>query len=401
MCESRVEIFIHLREAGGCVVAMRVIHLACVAPPETGGIGAVAFREVQLLCERGVNATLFAPERGAHLADDKASHVKRIKTWLSRGNASWMRLPSVLEELSSAEVVHLHYPFYGVAEDIAVMRRLGKIKRLVITLHMDATARGWKGLIFNLHRWLFQPFILMAADELTVSSKDYALSSSYKSLVSRVKELPFGVDAQRFSPKEPGVPRVLLVDVPATSRVVLFVGGMDTAHAFKGVPVLIKALAELPSDVVGVFVGDGDLRASFEELARSKGLASRVRFVGRASEEDLPKYYREADIFAFPSTSAAEAFGLVALEAQASGVPVVASDLPGVRTVVSAPETGLLVPPGNAQSLARALGLLLDDPARRARMGELAHGRVLAKYTWERHVEDLIELYKKVCASPS
>ena len=380
---------------------MKVIHLACVAPPETGGIGAVAFREVQLLCERGVDATLLSPEHGAHLADDKTSHVRRVKTWLSHGNASWMRISTVMDQLTSADVVHLHYPFYGVAEDLAAFRRLGKIKKLVITLHMDATASGWKGIIFNLHRWLFQPFILMAADALTVSSKDYVASSSYRGLVSRVQELPFGVDAKRFFPKEPSAARVVLADVSASSRVVLFVGGMDTAHAFKGVPILIEALAQLPEDVVGVFVGDGDLRASFEELARAKGLSSRVRFVGRATAEDLPKYYREADVFAFPSTSAAEAFGLVALEAQASGVPVVASDLPGVRTVIAAPETGLLVPPGDVDALAGALRSLLEDPVRRARMGELARGRVLAKYTWEKHVEDLIQLYQRVCASRS
>ena len=110
---------------------------------------------------------------------------------------------------------------------------------------------------------------------------------------------------------------------------VLFVGALDPAHHFKGFPVLVDALQGLTgSGWRLVVVGDGSLRASFEILAATHGLAGRVHFAGDVADESLPRYYRLADIHVLPSTARAEAFGLVVLEAAASGAPTIASSLP-------------------------------------------------------------------------
>lgn len=359
---------------------MKVIHLSCVAPPETGGIGRVAAQEVAGLVARGIHARLISP----------TTHP----TFWRVGNAAALNVHPIMRDLRDADIVHLHYPFYGTAGRIAQLHRQGRIRRLVITLHMDATANGWKGLVFDAHRRLFQDKILRSADALLVSSLDYARHSSFAQAADRCIELPFGVDEKIFdagSKSGTGSSHVL------DSRFqLLFVGGMDLAHAFKGVDVLLRAMVTLSRDARLTLVGDGDLRPSYEKLSRDLGIADRVTFLGRVSDEDLPGIYRSADVFVFPSTSGAEAFGLAALEAQSCGVPVVASDLPGVRTVVANGETGFLVPPRDADALAQRLAYLLGNPEIRESIGKRARERVLGKFTWTKHLDGLVEVYQGV-----
>jgi glycosyltransferase involved in cell wall biosynthesis len=349
---------------------MKIIHLVCVAPPEIGGMGQAAAEEVAGLVRRGIDATLVSltTHAGFRLGNAGALHG----------------LEFLVKE---ADIVHLHYPFYGTQGSVARLRRNRAIKKLVITLHMDATAPGPRGWYFGAQRKLFQSRILNAADALIVSSKDYAQHSSFAPYAEKAQELPFGVAEQKFCPAAQTVDRA----VP----VLLFVGGMDRAHAFKGVEVLLRALRQVLNAWL-VLVGEGDLRKSYERLAEKLGVAGRCKFKGRVAPDDLVTAYQSADILVLPSTSGAEAFGLVALEAQACGVPVVASDLPGVRTVVAHEQTGLLVQPRDEQALSQALTRLCTDPILRRRMGECARARVLERFTWEKHLDGLMAVYNNL-----
>ncbi|MFO0765090.1 MAG: glycosyltransferase family 4 protein [Patescibacteria group bacterium] len=379
---------------------MRVLHIACVAPPEIGGIGQVALREVTGLRAHGVDARLVAPELppGHHaekaLADYDRSFVHRLPSALRWGNASL--LEGWWELAKSADVIHLHYPYYGFTEQLLFANVA--LPPIVITYHMDAMAKKTtKGWVFALHRFFLQNRILRMAKKILVSSFDYARNASVSSFFrrdpDRFIELPFGIDTARFSPGLDERERLMIGEQDPT---ILFVGGLDEAHAFKGLSVLFEAFAKLDHAAHLVIVGDGDKRAEFEEEAREKGIVTRVHFMGRVSAEELVPLYRSADVFAFPSTSQAEAFGLVALEAQACGLPVVASDLPGVRTVVRNDETGLLVPPNNADALADALADLLAHPQKRAMFAAAA--RVHAeKYGYEAHTAALMNLYREIC----
>jgi glycosyltransferase involved in cell wall biosynthesis len=142
------------------------------------------------------------------------------------------------------------------------------------------------------------------------------------------------------------------------------------------------------------------LRPSYERLAVSLGLQDRVRFVGRLNDVDVPLFYRSLDLCVFPSTSSAEAFGLVALEAQGCGIPVIASDLPGVRTVIQDGKTGLLVKPNDKRALAQAIDEILRDPDRRRLMGERARQNVLERFTWSKHMEGLMGVYESLNDRP-
>ncbi len=378
---------------------MKVIHLACVAPPEIGGMGSVSYREVALLRARGVDARLVAPEMSTAIPSHaERSFVDRAPTAIRIGNAAVLRHGRAC--VRDADLIHLHYPFYGTAEPLLLSRKKTDTP-IVVSCHMDAMAGGIKGLIFAFHRLLLQNTLLTHASRVIVSSLDYALHSSLSGFMedhaSRVIELPFGVDTTAFMA---GPSEKLRFGIPDNAPTVGFVGGLDRAHAFKGLEVLITILSRLGTDAHLLVIGDGDRKKQFEDQARMLGVDRRVHFAGRIPSEILPSAYRSMDVFAFPSTNTAEAFGLAALEAEACGVPVVASDLPGVRTVVRDGRTGWLVPPGNADALGAALLTLLADPVRRATMGQEAHAHAL-RYGWDDHIEQLLRIYADVCASPS
>jgi len=370
---------------------MRVVHLSCVAPPYHGGIGRVAVEEVSRLCERGVDAALLAPRVGAPV---EVPHIIRPMSWNVYGNTAFFHPIEFFQAIRGADIVHLHYPFYGVSEQIPVFRLFGSIRKLVVTLHMDALPGGLPGAILGLHRRIVQPVELAAADVLLASSLDYIRYSSYARYAPSVLELPFGVDEVRFSP---GPKDRAAFGVPADALVVSFLGGMDAPHAFKGVDVLLRALSELPHNVWCVLVGVGNLQQRYRTLAAELGVDSRVKFLGHLKDHQLPAFYRLADVHVVPSISGAEAFSLAAVEAQACGIPVVASDLPGVRTVVADKETGLLTPPGDAPELAAHLRLLLKNPDLCKTFGAAARARVLERFTWQRHMDGLMKVYQRVC----
>ncbi len=368
---------------------MKVVHLVCEAPPELGGMGKAALREAAGLRAHGIESTLITAEPKTTIQGEGPSFVKRLPYLWRIGNAS--TLIGWHDAIASADIVHLHYPFYGTGE--FVLFASNKLPPIVVTYHMDAEASGVRQLLFTLERFFFQTILLKRAKKILVSSFDYAKHSSVSRIFKREPDVfvenPFGIDIQMYSP---GPSKRMRFAVPEGVPCFLFVGGLDRAHQFKGIDVLLKAVGMIPQAHL-LISGEGDLRESYEEQARTLGIASRVHFLGRADDATVIDAYRSADAFAFPSTSAAEAFGLVALEAQACGTPVVASDLPGVRTVVKDGVTGFLVKPGNAGQLAGRLSEIASDKALRERLSAAAVQHA-SRYSQDAHIDGLVRVYQ-------
>ena len=121
-----------------------------------------------------------------------------------------------------------------------------------------------------------------------------------------------------------------------------------------------------------------------------------MTFAGEVPDEDLPGCYHAADIFVLPANARAEAFGIVLLEAMASGLPCITTEVgTGTSWVVQDGVTGLVVPPRDPQALAGAIQALLDDPQRRAAMGHAARARVEAEFTLERMIARVQAVYEK------
>jgi glycosyltransferase involved in cell wall biosynthesis len=171
-------------------------------------------------------------------------------------------------------------------------------------------------------------------------------------------------------------------------RYYLFVGALVNR---KGPDVLLRALAQV--GLPCIFVGDGPMRASLERLASRSGIAGRVVFTGALERHDVDRYYRGAEALVLPSVS--EGVPLVAVEALGAGLPVVASNLTGVASVVRDGENGLLVPPGDAVSLARALSLLETDEATRAKLRDGALRGSSTITSWPDVADQLCDLYQQ------
>lgn len=378
--------------------ALRVAIITCVYPPYRGGMGAVAQAHARELARRGHHVRVITPqyERGQNNRVEDGVHVEYRVPVFAYGNSGRIPVEDVFQE---CDVVHLHFPFYFTAEICAQLTMKYPAVRFVVTYHMDPTASGLKGWYFRWYRVWVTPRILRAASAIFVSSRAYAASTSSASLFAemddRVVEAPFGVDTERFYPRHEGETSWALLASAGLSPAkctVLFVGGMDRAHAFKGVTVLLEAVRSLPDGVQLVLIGDGALRASYERLAAKWRITDRVRFVGNQSVDALAMWYRAVQILVLPSVSRGEAFGLVLLEAMASDVACVASDLAGVRQVLDDGRAGVVVAPRDARALADAIGQLYRDPSARAALVAHAAARVRRLYTWE-HMVDLYVMW--------
>lgn len=367
---------------------MRIAAVVSTFPPYRGGMGNVARDHVEALRRAGHEVTVFAPRVGDN--PRSPSGIVSLAPLFRWGNAAVV--PQLLWKLRGFDAVELHYPFFGAAEWVWLWKRtLGRRARLVVLYHMDTVGRGLLGLVFRLYRALFLKAVLGAADRVIVTSRDYLASSQAAFLKDdpRVLEVPLWVDASRFHPRP---------EERSPVPTVLFVGGLDRAHYFKGVGVLLEAFARVLAaapEARLIILGEGDLRPAYERRARELGLEGKVRFVGKVPDDRHPHYYRQALFHVLPSTDRSEAFGLVTLEAAASGIPSVVSDLPGVRTTVECGRTGLVVPPGDVVALSRAMSELFLDSTRAAAMGAAARERAARLFARERVERLLFEAFSR------
>jgi phosphatidylinositol alpha-mannosyltransferase len=201
--------------------------------------------------------------------------------------------------------------------------------------------------------------------------------------------IPNGIDTKHFSPE------VAPIDELCDGKLnILFVGRLEKR---KGANYLLKAYQRVKRDIPDsrlIIVGPGTkLRDKYEKQVKKHDLRD-VVFVGYTSHEDLPRYYKTADVFCAPATGW-ESFGIVLLEAMAVGKPIIASDIDGYASILEHGAEGLLVPPKDEESLAQALTSLLKDEKMRQEMG--ARGILkAAEYDWTNVARRVESLYKNV-----
>ena len=198
--------------------------------------------------------------------------------------------------------------------------------------------------------------------------------------------VPLGVDVEQFQPRGPRTPGRLVAlcsaDVP-----------------LKGLSVLLRAVAGLPpeSDAMLTVVTEPAEGGSTEKLIAELGIGHRVRFVSHLGPTELAELMASAEIVCVPSLY--EGFSLPAVEAMASGTPVVASDTGAIPEVVGRDgRCGVLVPPGDAGALGAAIDALLRDPAKRQAMGAAARQRALEEFSWPVTARNTVDVYRRVIA---
>jgi phosphatidylinositol alpha-mannosyltransferase len=205
----------------------------------------------------------------------------------------------------------------------------------------------------------------------------------------RWEVVPNGIDTDLYRPLRPGE-----APPPGPARL-LFVGRFDRRNALDVLLEAVGILVHRGHDLVLQVVGDGPSRALHQREARRLGISGRVEWHGMVNEE-RPRLYREATVFAAPCTLAS--FGVVLLEALASGVPVVWTDNVGFHQVMRDGMPGSPVPPRNAAALAGAIEALLADPARRSEWGTRGRNLVVERYAWPIVARQVERIYENVRA---
>ena len=377
-----------------------IAHVTSTFPPYWAGTGNVAFHNARILHERGHNVTLFTARYSDQDDMPMPFTVKRLPAQFRLGNAPLTL--GLVNQLRGFDIIHLHYP-YIFGSELAHYAAWRNKTPLLLTYHNQLQEQtAVKKTLFGIYNLLAEPIILNRAERRLAVSREHLVSLQARFADDPdTLELPNGVDSEQFSP-QPGRSRETL-GTPADAPVALFVGALDQAHRFKNVDGLIRAFARAKQDALDTLqtaelwiVGDGNLRADLEALARQVGL-SQVRFLGKYPPSDLPPIYSDADLLVLPSTGV-ESFGVVLIEALACETAVLASNLAGVCTVVDASEQGdgMLIPPKDPPALARALVTLLSDRERTRDMGKRGRARVKARYDWHVIGERLERLYLDV-----
>lgn len=377
---------------------MKIAMVTPAFPPYQGGIGNVAEALAAELSRRSHKVTVLTPDYGLRSDKRTSYEVKRLKSIIRYGNAAF--IPQLFKMVAGYDVVHLHYPFFGGLEALGARARLFPFP-LVIHYHHDTVGTGFKKAIFKIHRQIFLTPLIQLATKVIVTSLDYAYQSQIGALVKRWPAkfivVPNGVDTNHFYPAPINQNLVDKLGINS-KKVILFVGSLDSAHYFKGVNYLITAIKNLNrDDAVLLVIGDGDLRYSYEQLVESYNLQDKIKFLTNINYEQLPEYYRLANCLILPSVDRTEAFGVVLLEAMAAARPIIASDLPGVRTVVgSHQQHGLLVKPSDAAELAKKINLLLDNAELAKKCGEQGWQSVIQRYTWPVITQEIESIYQQI-----
>ncbi len=362
----------------------------CIVSPydyiHPGGVSEHVRHLAAKLRERGHNVTVMAPS--SKVGDDHGipGYIRIGRSVPVRANGSVARVALSFHLVRRVrgilrredfDIVHYHEPL------------VPSLPITVLRFHRGANVGTFHAMARrNLGYYYARPFLKRYFKRLhaciAVSTPAQAFAARY--FGGEYHIVPNGIDTQRFRPDHERV-EAIRTEGQAT---LLFVGRLEQR---KGFSVLLDAYSDVRkrrSDVRLVVVGDGPLRLDYEQRVAEEAIPD-VLFAGRVSAEMLPQYYASSDIFCSPATHG-ESFGIVLLEAMASGVPVLASAIEGFTQVVNPGFDGMLVPPKQPKMWAQAIEVLLNFPELRQSLGE--HGvATAARYDWSHVVDSILDVY--------
>ncbi len=385
--DRTAEVFDRALDTGRRVRTVAVV--APYFPPRIGGVENYAEQVATAVHgSPGLRAVVVTtnPARRRTTVDVRGGiPVVRLGTWTRLSNTPlsplWpVQLRRWLHRFH-VDVLNVHLPVPGLG-DMAVAVR-GE-RPVVLTYHAGSMRKGRPlvdAVITGYERRVLPGRFARAGVVVAVSPA--SLAAGHPGAV----QITPGVDPHRFTagPAPSGRPPTLI-----------YVGRMDRSSAWKGVDVLIRAFAAI-GDLPGVrlrLVGGGDALADLAVLARRLGVLDRVDFADELRGDELVAALQGAAVAVLPSRSAAESFGMVLIEAMACGTPVIGSDVGGIPYVVTHGVTGLLVPPGDAEALARACRLVLTDGGLADRLADAGRRHAIDSYAWAPLMERYLGIFR-------
>ena len=367
---------------------LRVLHVGKYYPPVPGGME----RVVQALCEvtrNRLDSRVLAFHREASTVEEVVAGVPVTRVGTLGRAGSVPIAPTLAAHLAraAADVLIVHEPNPWA---LLSMRLAPPRIPFAIWFHSDVI-RPWLQ-----YRLFYAPIARPAytrARRFVVSSPSLAAASPVLSRFSgKTSVIPFGIDPGAWVATPARTQQAMAIRASAGRPIVLFVGRLVP---YKGVDVLIKAAAPLPVHVL--IVGHGPMRATWMREATANADRATIEFAGELPDEEVKAWMHAADVLVLPSVTPAEAFGVVQLEAMASGTPVISTSVrSGVPWVNRHGETGLVVAPGDPCALRTALETLLADEELRSRLGAAGVERVCAEFTLDSMADRFVALCSEV-----
>ena len=376
------------------VMGVRIAQVSPWFSPHFGGVESHVRSLSRELARRGHEVTVVTSQHDRALSAEETMdgfRVVRVRPrFIFMQTPITPRMRGSLRGLS-ADVVHAHSP-PPLASHYAGAVASERGIPYVVTYHCDVELPSAFGsVVESIYRRSLGADTLRNANQVIVTTRTYAATSRaiwrYNPSV-----IPNAVDHRRFRPDVDGSGVRSKLRIPPEVPIVLLVGRI-VPH--KGVEHFVEAARYVP-DARFLVAGGGSSLDAMKRLALSMGVADRVRFLGRISDDRLPEVYAACDVFVLPSVSRLEAFGIVALEAMSTGKPVIVADIPGVREIIEDGRDGLLTDPVNPRDLAEKIRRLLSEPKARQTMGARGREKVLESFSIERVTDRIEAVYRAI-----
>ena len=373
---------------------MKILQINKAFPPPFGGIEVIVAALVQGFSNRpGLEVDVIVPSQFKSIKTKVREYFgSPISELPSLGSIAHTPIaPTLIHHVRTAkpDLIHFHFPYpWGEALHVLIGPKLPYI----VSYHADIGR-------FKFLYACYKPFMkrfLNGASAIVVATSNHIESSPI--LAGPLREkcviIPYGLDLEPYRTTESLKLRgkSYRESLASGGPLILFVGRLV---GYKGIPTLLQAMKDINATLV--IVGEGPLKVQLQEEAKELGIKDRVRWMGAVSAEELPALYHAADIFVLPSDRQEEAFGLVQIEAHASGLPVVCCNLPtGVTKVNLHEETGLVVPIQAPKFMAEAINHLLENNNLRAKYGDQARERAFREFSIETMCDRYQNLYKTI-----
>jgi glycosyltransferase involved in cell wall biosynthesis len=354
---------------------LRILHAYKIYRPDIeGGIPAVISSLAQTSDPAASHSILCARRRGTArntvIDGVPVEAVASLGTLFSTPLAP-AYIPAFIRRARPADVVIHHAPL--PLNDAAILLGLPDDVALIVHWHADIIG-------YALLKRLVSPLIrrvLARADRIVVSGQPMIDNSEFlRSYAAKCTVIPYGMDLDYWRTLDACERDILEQIKRDRPRHIVSLGRLVS---YKGYDVLIRAMRNV--DGQATIIGEGPLLPELQQLAKELGAADRVHFAGRLPRGEIRQLFHAAQVFAFPSVTEAEAFGIVQVEAMAAGLPIVNTSLATTVPLVARHDMeALTVAPGDATALAEALNRILDEQLLAQRLGTAGQARALSEF---------------------
>jgi glycosyltransferase involved in cell wall biosynthesis len=372
------------------VLKTKILHIPNYYPPHIGGIEGVCYSIVTALPEFEHQVICFHDQKETVMEMYEGIQVIRCGVWKKLFSQSvsfsfYKELKRIFKTFDP-DIVHFHTP--NPLSSVYLLALLPKKVKLLVHWHSDIIEQ-------NLLYFFYHPIekqLLKLADKVMVTSPSYIEGSKALSLWhGKLTVIPNTVDTNQWKSRVGDDDAIEEIRNRYKHKKIIFTCGRHVPY--KGLRCLIDAGPLISDNAVVVIAGKGPMS---DELKKSADSLKTVYFTGRLSDDELRWYLYASDIYAFPSITRNEAFGVALAEAMYCGLPAVTFTIPfsGVNWLCPNEETGLESENGNVQALAGAINRLLSEDDLRAKLGVNATQRIKENFTIEAIKERVIDLYK-------